>query len=46
MLIAWLYPADVPGLTNVVLSDGRTLMDLTMGQVRMLAAREGWTIRQ
>lgn len=40
--VTHLEPADIPGLVNVYLSDGRALIDLTMGQFRDVGAREGW----
>lgn len=44
--IAWVRPAErVPGLVNVRLESGEEFWDLTVGQVRQLAAERDWDVR-
>lgn len=46
-MIAYVVRADdlIPGLFNVATEDGRHFFDITTGQLRDLAEREGWDIR-
>ena len=46
-VIAWVSPADpvIPGLVNVMLETGEEFRDLTMNQLRQLAAERDWDVR-
>jgi hypothetical protein len=36
--------ADMPGLVNVQVTTGETFYDITLGQLRYLAEKNGWTV--
>lgn len=41
-MLVYISPTNIPGLVNVSTEHGQTYTDLTVGQVRYLAARDGW----
>lgn len=41
-MLVYISPTNIPGLVNVKTERGETYADLTVGQVRKLAAKYGW----
>lgn len=44
-MIAYVYPTTIPGLYDVVVSDGDEFRDLTVGQLNGLARSRGWELQ-
>lgn len=42
--VAMVRPTDIPGLVNVQVTTGEEFSDLTLGQLRYLAAKHGWQV--
>lgn len=41
---AMVSKTDIPGLVNVQVTTGEAFYDITLGQLRYLAAKHGWTV--